>query len=88
MRIKKGFILRNVADSWVILAVGQTSVDFNGMISLNETGAFLWKSLEETGDRDAVVKALCSEYDVSEEIAAADVDEYIAKLREAGCIED
>ena len=88
MKIREGFMLREVADSWVVVAVGANSVDFNGMLTLNETGALLWKTLEAGGDRDAMIAAILDEYEVAEKIAAADVDAYIAKLREIGCIED
>ena len=47
MKIKNGFILRNVSDAYVVVAVGEAAKDFNGMITLNETGAFLWKTLAD-----------------------------------------
>jgi hypothetical protein len=87
MKIKEGFVLRQVADNFVVLPVGSASVNFNGMISLNESGVLLWRALEEGGDREALADALCNEYEVEREIALADVDEFIAKLTKAGCIE-
>ena len=47
MKIKNGFILRNFSDAYVVVAVGEAAKDFNGMITLNETGAFLWKTLAD-----------------------------------------
>ena len=87
MKIKEGFVLRQVADNWVVLPVGQASVNFNGMISLNESGALLWRTLEQGGDRNAMADALLDEYDVEREEALADVDAFIAALTKAGCIE-
>lgn len=87
MKLKEGFIPRQVADNWVVLPVGQTSVDFNGMISLNDSGAVLWQALERGGDRDALADALLAQYDVAKDVALADVDEFLSILQNAGCLE-
>ena len=86
MKLNEEFVLRQVADTWVVMPLGQTSVDFSGMLTLNETGAILWQALENGGDRLALAKALTNEYDVAEEEVLADVDAFIAKLQEIGCI--
>ena len=88
MKIKENFLLRPVADTWVVMPIGQEMLDFNGMLNLNETGALLWEKLAEGGDIDALVKALTSEYDVSEEEARADAEAFCRKLIEAGCAEE
>ena len=87
MKINEGFILRQIADKWVVLAVGQTSVSFHGMLALNESGVLLWNILERGGDRDALTEALLNEYEVTREEASADVDEFVNTLKEIGCIE-
>lgn len=87
MKLKEGFALRQVADTWVVMPLGEKSVDFNGMLTLNETGAVLWQALEKGGDRDALVNALTGEYDVSPEVVLPDVDAFLAKLSNAGCLE-
>lgn len=87
MKIKEGFVLRQVASNWVVLPVGQASVNFNGIISLNESGVLLWHALENGGDREALVDALLDEYEVGREEALSDVDEFLAALAKAGCIE-
>lgn len=88
MKIKENFVLQQVAGQNIIVAVAQASVDFNGMLTLNETGAFLWKELEMGRDRDALVRALTDEYDVSAEKAAQDVDRFLAQLTQSGCLEE
>ena len=88
MKLNEEFVLRQVADTWVVMPLGQTSVDFSGMLTLNETGAILWQALENGGDRLALAKALRDEYDVAEEEVLADVDAFIAKLQEIGCLTD
>ena len=87
MKLKDEFVLRQVADTWVVMPLGQSSVDFNGMLTLNSSGALLWQALEQGGDRDALADALTGQYDVSREEALEDVDAFLAKLRETGCLE-
>lgn len=87
MKIKNGFALRQVVDTWVVLPLAAEAVNFSGMMTLNDSGALLWKTLEQGGSKDALVSALVSEYDVSAEQAGLDVDEFIQKLANAGCIE-
>lgn len=85
MKLKENFVLRQVADTWVVLPLGAATVNFNGMLTLNESGALLWQALEQGKDP---VEALLAEYAVSREQAAADVEEFIASLRKAGCLEE
>ena len=85
--LKDGFVLRQVADTWVVMPLGQMSLDFNGMLTLNETGALLWKALEQGGDVDALTNALTAEYDVSAADARADVEAFLEKLKQSGCME-
>lgn len=87
MKINENFVLREVAGSWVVIPIGEKSVDFNGMMNLNETGVLLWRELEKGVEKEELVAALTAEYDVSAEIAAKDIDEFIEKLEKAGCIE-
>ncbi len=86
MKIKDGFILREVAGSFIVVAVGDAVKQFNGVINLNETGAFLWKQLENGCDEDGLTSALLSEYDVEESVARADAKNFIDKLTEAGLV--
>jgi hypothetical protein len=88
MKIKQGFLLRNVADVNVVVPVGEMSVDFNGIITLNDTGKFLFEQLmtKDTSE-DELLRSLISEYEVDEETAGADIREFAAKLREADLFE-
>lgn len=87
MKTKEGFVLRTIAGSNIVVPVGEASADFNGMITLNDSGAFLWKELEKGTDIDGMVKALLSEYDVDEKTARKCSEDFVKKLNEAGCIE-
>ncbi len=81
MKLKDGFILRTVAGETVVLpAAGVT--DFDMMITLNDTGKFLWERLEVGAEEADLVKALLAEYDVTEEVAANSVTAFVARLKE------
>ena len=83
MKIKYGFVLREVAGSFIVVAVGEAVKNFNGIINLNETGAFLWKILEKGATKEQLIAKLLEEYDVDEKTATADVETFINKLSEA-----
>lgn len=87
MKIKKDFVLRQVAGNWVVLPLAAETVNFSGMLSLNDAGAFLWRVLEQESSVDTLVDALTSEYNVSGEQARADAEEFVEKLVQAGCVE-
>lgn len=86
MKLSENFALRQVAGTWVVMPLGDATLDFNGMMTLNDTGAFLWKALEQGSDKDTLVAALTAEYAVDTEQATADIEEFMARLTEAGCL--
>ncbi|MDY5376783.1 MAG: PqqD family protein [Eubacterium coprostanoligenes] len=88
MKIKKGFTVRNIAGSDIVVPVGNAEKIFNGMITLNESGAFFWNALLKDTTVNEVVKKVTSEYDVDEERAKADVEKFIEQLRENNLIEE
>lgn len=79
MKLKDGFILRDVAGQTVVLPSG-ADLDLNMMITLNDTGKFLWTLLETEKTEAELVSALLSEYDVDEATAAAAVSAFVAEL--------
>ena len=81
MKLKQGFLLRDVAGQTVVIPMGET-MDLNTMITLNETGKFLWQKLDSEIEEDGLVKALLAEYEVEEDTAAAHVAAFVQKLRE------
>ena len=87
MKLKENFALRQVAGTWVVLPLAEATLDFNGMLTLNETGLLLWRLLEKGTTKDDMAKALTDEYEVTLEQALADVDDYLAMLGNAGCVD-
>lgn len=88
MKIKSGFIVRSVGGNRMVVATGERSRQFGGMIRLNESGSFLWNCLLEDADQASLVEALLAEYDVDEDTAEADVEAFISTLRQAGVLDE
>ncbi|MBQ7810652.1 MAG: PqqD family protein [Clostridia bacterium] len=86
MKIKENYMLRKVADCYVVVPIGAAVAEFNGMINLNEVGAFLWRQLESDTTPEAVLAAMLEEYEVAEDIAKADLDKFINELQEANLL--
>ena len=87
MKIKNGFVKREVAGSHVVVSVDPAN-GFNGMIKLNETSNFLWDKLTLGATREELIATLLGEYEVSEADAASGVDTVLSDVRGAGCIEE
>ncbi len=88
MKIKEGFILKEIAGSYVVVPVGDDLVDFSLMITTNETGAFLWECLSTDKTESELVALLASEYEgADEETLSADVSEFVTLLRENNVLE-
>ena len=86
MKIKDGFMLREVAEQWVVIPLGERVVEFNGIMSLSESGALLWKEMGNDVREEDLVRVLLKEYIVDEEIVKADILEFITALREKDLI--
>lgn len=87
MKIKDGFVVRNVAGSNIVVPTGSARVDFNGIVTLNETGMFLWNKLENGAEKEELLKAIMTEYDVDETTATTDINLFLDKLEGAGLVE-
>ena len=79
MKIKEGFLPRQVAGQTVVLPVAD-SLDLNMMITLNDTAAFLWEKMESETTEEDLVKALLAEYEVDRERAEKSVVAFVARL--------
>lgn len=87
MEIKKQLIKREIAGDTILVPVGKTVLDTNGLFVLNEVAAFIWDMLPEVSDEAQIVERILDEYEVSREEAAADTAQFMGKLREMGIVE-
>ena len=88
MKIRSGYMLRQVMDVYVVLGIGSEAYNPNQIMSVNETGAFLWGLLEKGADKQELVDNLTKEYEVDIQTAEKDVDDFLARLREKALIEE
>lgn len=86
MKTAKGFLLRSVGGRHIVVAIGEASEKFNGLITLNETGAFLWSRLQKGATYQELLDALLAEYDVDEQTARNGIDEFLTTARGADLI--
>ena len=87
MKIKDGFAKRNIAGSYIVVPVGKTAMEFNAMITLNESGSFYWDIFQKDITIDEAVKLILDEYEVDEPRARADVEKFVAMLKENDLME-
>lgn len=88
MKTKKGFLLRSVGGRNVVVAIGKASEEFNGLITLNESGAFLWKLLQNGTTYQNLLDEMLKEYDVDEQTAREGIDAFLKIARDAELIEE
>ena len=87
MKIKKGFVVREIAGKSVVIALGEASKSFKGMIELNGTARIIWDMLAEEKERDEIINKIVTEYDIDEATAASDIDRFIEALTGANILE-
>ncbi len=86
MKIRDGFIAKKVAGTDIVVPVGENAVSFKAIITLNESGAFLWQQLKDDITKDELTKALIGEYGIEPSIAESDVDDFLKLLEENGLL--
>ena len=86
MKISKEFILREIAGNYIVVPFGENAISFKAMITLNKTGAFLWRQLEEERTEEELLSTMLKEYDIDSKIAKADIQQFIEKLQTAGIL--
>ena len=95
MNVKLDFVLREIAGETLLVPAGKTALDLNGMLTLNETGAALWRMLPEAADAEALTQGRHDAHRPGKivdvlppaEQVRADVEEFLARLRELGIVE-
>ena len=82
MKIKDGYVINKLGGGYVVVTVGDASKEFNGLIRLNDTGAFLWESIRNGHDtKEKLVRAMIDYYDcLGEEEAKRDLDKFLEMI--------
>ena len=87
MKIKNGFVMRELAGEYVVIALGDASKIFNGIIKLNDTGKIIWEMLSQGAEQESIVDAILKEYNVESAKVEADVARFIETLKGANILE-
>jgi hypothetical protein len=88
MKIKNGFLLREIAGTNVIIPTGERVIDFKGMLMPNTTGSYIWQKLMSDITYEALLAAILDEYDIDETSAKTDLDDFLAEVRKCGALEE
>jgi hypothetical protein len=86
MEIKKQVILRSVAGEHMLIPVGETVFEYNGIFMMTESGKLLWESIEKGAEEDDLKELLMQEYEIDSETASNDVKEFLEMLKAFGII--
>lgn len=81
MKINGEYILREVAGDAILVPVGKTALQFNGILALEPVGALIWKGLSAGKDRSAILSDILEQFEVDPQTAAQDLDEFLDQLR-------
>ena len=87
MKIKEGYVIRQVMGNYVVIATGEESKNFHGMVKLNETAATIWNYIAEGKTEDEIAVCLMNEYDVEEERVRKDIKNTVQTLAAQGLVE-
>ena len=86
MKLKMQFILRDIVGETVLVPINESTSNFNGLITVNELGKFIWENLESSKDEEELLHKILEEYEVEEKEAKEDLEEFLDKLRQVDII--
>ena len=87
MKVNSDFVMRNIAGENILVPTGEAAEKFNGMITMNEVAAFMWQNIDEVETKEDLVKMVLDEFEVDEETATRDVENFINELSSINMIE-
>ena len=88
MKIKDGFILRNIAGEWVVVPTGENALRMQGAMILNDVASFIWRQLQSSVVYEAVLDAILRDYDINRVDAKRDLDGFLRRLQEVGALDE
>ncbi len=88
MKAKSGFVLRTIANEYILMPTDEQIAKFNGAVLLNRVSAFIWEKLQEPVSLEGLLSALLEKYDIDEVSAAEDLDAVLAQFRQLELISE
>lgn len=86
MRVTEGFLLREIMGDYFLVPQGERALEFSGMMITNGVGACIWKALQEDTTIDELVAKVLVEFDIDEQSARADTEEFLKRLQTCGLL--
>ncbi len=86
MEIKKKVILRSVADEYMLVPVGDTVFEYNGIFIMTESARLLWEAIVSGKEKEELPDVLLGEYDIDRATAEADANEFLERLSAYGIV--
>ena len=87
MKVKGEYVLREIAGDYILIPIGETALEMNGMITMDLVGVTIWKCLEQGMPEEDILREILENFEVEEDVARADLAEFLIKLKEANLIE-
>jgi len=87
IKSKEGLLVRKFGEKYIIVAIDDMADELHSLITLNETGLFLWNMIEKGTDFDSMLSSMLETYDVDSATAEADIKAFVEKANEAGLID-
>lgn len=88
MKLKREFILREIMGEVIAIPVGDSLLNFNGMICINEVGDVIWRGLQAEKSKEEILEEILDQFDVTCEEATADLDDFLRRLRQSDLLEE
>lgn len=88
MKVSNQFILRTIADEYLLIPTGEAAMNVKGLISLSESGYLLYEKLKDECSKEDLVQALKDEYEVDESTAVQDVEMFLQQMRQLKMLEE
>ena len=87
MKKRGEYVLREIAGEYILVPIGETAMKMNGMVTLNDVGVFIWNKLKEECTSEELLKAILDEYEIDEEQAKSDLNEFLHQMEQAQLIQ-
>lgn len=84
----KNIILREVAGEYILVPVGEAAQRIRGIVTMTQSGAFLWEQLQKPCEMEELIQAFLKEYEIDRQTAETDVADFIKKLQQRGLLCD
>lgn len=87
MKRNENYVVKELMGSYVLVPLGDTAINFNGVITLNETAKFMWEAANGDFTEQDLALALIKQYGIDEATANTAVESFLKSMKEEGCIE-